>query len=462
MSSELSQGAIFAGRYQVVRRIAAGAMGAVYEVIHLETARRRALKVMLTHLVEDEELRERFKLEARAAARIESDFIVDVFDAGVDEATGIPFLVMELLRGEELGERLKRLGRFQPNEALTYLHQTALALDKTHRASIIHRDLKPGNLFLTEQDDGTSRVKVLDFGIAKLIAEGTATNANATASIGTPLYMAPEQFRNGKLGPATDIYALGMIAYTFLVGESYWAPEMRENNPIAFMMIASSCPQQPASGRAAQKGIALPPGFDAWFAQMTALAPEARFPTVISAVSAFAEMLGMPPLRSASMSSIREGHPATSTPELSAGLGGTGTVKAVTREFPSLRTRARAFLVPAVLGGVLVLAGILYVATGKYAAMGKPEVALPAAEVNEPVAAHTHSAGSPAARQDPGTGAPPASAATASPSAATPSAATTASAAISSDTRKLKVLGVGKGKVPAPKASANLGLRETL
>ena len=456
MSSELSQGTVFANRYQVVRRIAAGAMGAVYEVIHLETARRRALKVMLPHIVENEELRERFKLEARAAARIESDFIVDVFDAGVDEATGMPFLVMELLRGEELGKRLKRLKRFEPAETLTYLRQTALALDKTHRASIIHRDLKPGNLFLTEQDDGTSRVKVLDFGIAKLIAEG-ATDANATAAIGTPLYMAPEQFRNGKISAATDIYALGMIAYTFLVGEGYWAPEMRENNPIAFMMIAASCPQQPASERAAQKGVALPPGFDAWFAQMTARAPEARFSTVMSAVSAFAEMLGMPPIRSASRPSIREVHPAKSTPELSAGLGGTGTGKAVTRELPGRRTRARAFLVPAVLGGVLVLAGILYVATGKYAAMGKPDVPLPAAEMNEPVAAQTHSAGSQPAGQGAGIGAPPASAATASPS-----AATTASSVISLDTRKPQVLGVGKGRAPAPKASANLGLRENL
>jgi len=461
MSSDLSKGAVFAGRYQIVQRLAAGAMGAVYEVIHLETARRRALKVMHPHIVENEELRERFKLEARAAARIESDFIVDVFDAGVDEATGMPFLVMELLRGEELGVRLKRVRRFQLDEALTYLRQTALALDKTHRASIIHRDLKPGNLFLTEQDDGTSRVKVLDFGIAKLIAEG-ATNANATAAIGTPLYMAPEQFRNGKISPATDIYALGMMAYTFLVGEGYWASEMRESNPIAFMMIASNCPQQPASERAAQTGIALPPGFDAWFAQMTARAPDARFPTAMSAVSAFAEMLGRPPLPPASMPSIREVDLAKSTPELSVGLGGTGTGKAVTREVPSRRARARAFLVPAVLGGVLVLGGLLYVVKGKYGTMGNSDVAFPVAEVKEPVAAQTPSARSPAASQDVSAGAPPASAATASPSAAIPIEATTARSANSSDPRKPQASGVGKGKVPAPKASANLGLRETL
>src|SRR4051794_552900 len=108
--SALQNGSIFAGRYQVVGLIAAGAMGAVYEVVHLETQRRRALKVMLPHIVESAELRDRFKLEARIAAHIESKFIVDVFDAGIDDATEMPFLVMELLRGEELGKRLKRLG----------------------------------------------------------------------------------------------------------------------------------------------------------------------------------------------------------------------------------------------------------------------------------------------------------------------------------------------------------------
>ena len=117
MQSALQEGAIFAGRYRVVRPIAAGGMGAVYEVIHLDTGRRRALKVMLPHVLQSEELRERFKREARVAADVESEFIVDVFDAGVDEPTGMPFLVMELLRGEDLGARLRRSGRLAPGLA---------------------------------------------------------------------------------------------------------------------------------------------------------------------------------------------------------------------------------------------------------------------------------------------------------------------------------------------------------
>src|SRR3954469_6996468 len=116
MSSELREGTVFAGRYRVVRRIGTGGMGSVSEVVHLETERRRALKVMHPHILQSDELRERFKREAKVAAHIESEFIVDVFDAGIDEPTQMPFLVMELLRGEEVGRRLKRLGRMAPIE----------------------------------------------------------------------------------------------------------------------------------------------------------------------------------------------------------------------------------------------------------------------------------------------------------------------------------------------------------
>ena len=154
MSTGLAEGGIFAGRYRVVRRIAEGGMGAVYEVVHLETERRRALKVMHAHILQSDELRERFRREAKVAAHVESDFIVDVFDAGIDDATRMPFLVMELLRGEELSRRVRRLGSLPAAEVVSHLFQTALALDKTHRAAIVHRDLKPENLFLTEQDHG--------------------------------------------------------------------------------------------------------------------------------------------------------------------------------------------------------------------------------------------------------------------------------------------------------------------
>ena len=193
-----------------------GAMGAVYEVVHLETERRRALKVLLPTLTSDPALWERFRREAKVGARVESEFIVDVFDAGVDEETRLPFLVMELLRGEDLEKRLARLGRLPPAEVVTYLHQVALALDRTHAASIVHRDLKPENLFLTRRDDGSPRLKILDFGVAKIVADGTASS-NTTKSVGSPLYMAPELIAGDAIGPGVDRYSLAHIAFTMLV-----------------------------------------------------------------------------------------------------------------------------------------------------------------------------------------------------------------------------------------------------
>jgi len=290
----LAEGSVFAGRYRVVRSIAQGGMGAVYEVEHIETERRRALKVMLPHLVSSDELRQRFRQEARVAAKVESAYIVDVFDAGIDDTTTMPFLVMELLRGEEIGKRLKRLGRLPIDEAVSYLWQTALALDKTHRANIVHRDLKPENLFLAEQDDGPPRIKVLDFGVAKFVAE-QGTEANATRSLGTPLYMAPEQFRSGgKISPATDLFALGMMAFTLFVGGSYWQEEKKAHgNVYSFVAVLMFGPTESGLARAARRGVSLPPAFDAWFARATASAPQERFGSATEMIRALASACGV-------------------------------------------------------------------------------------------------------------------------------------------------------------------------
>ncbi|WP_438022719.1 serine/threonine-protein kinase [Sorangium sp. So ce233] len=315
MSLNVHERMLFAGRYRVVRGIATGAMGAVYEVIHVETERRRALKVMHPHLAENLEFHARFKLEARIAARVATEHIVEVFDAGIDPKTGMPFLVMELLRGEDLSKRLRRSGRLPPEETVAYLRQTAIALDKTHAAGIVHRDLKPANLFLAESDDDEEpRIKVLDFGIAKLVAE-TAGDSTTTGGVGTPLYMAPEQFVGESISGAVDIFALGMLAYTLLVGTAYWSSEKRELcSTFEFAAIAGYGPQEPACARAATEGVSLPPAFDAWFAKATACAPEARFATASAAVEALAEVfhITLVPMRSSRLSVLETPLPSVS------------------------------------------------------------------------------------------------------------------------------------------------------
>ncbi|WP_438044400.1 protein kinase domain-containing protein [Sorangium sp. So ce128] len=366
MSLSLDDGMLFAGRYRVVRGIASGAMGAVYEVLHIETERRRALKVMHSHLAGNPDFQARFKLEARVAARIESDHIVEVFDAGIDAETGKPFLVMELLRGTLLDERLRHAGRLPPEEAVAFLRQTAIALDKTHAAGVVHRDLKPANLFLAETDDGAPRIKVLDFGIAKLVVE-TATDSAATAILGTPLYMAPEQFSGESVSRAADIFALGMIAYTLLVGKAYWLNDRRKyDSALAFAALAVNGPQEPASARADAEGVKLPPGFDAWFAKVTARAPEARFAAASAAVEALAEVFDLPaaPVRSSRLLTAEtpSGHGPLSSRSLSLQSDVQLPTAAVVTALPPTKQRSRAAITVAVLvllgGGVGAFASL--------------------------------------------------------------------------------------------------------
>lgn len=216
----LAPGTVFHGVFEVVRCIKAGGMGAVYEVLQTSTRRHRALKVMLPSLVTDPEMRARFELEAKIAAGVESEHIVETMDAGIDQATGMPFIVMELLKGEELGALLKARKRLSPEDVVTYLYQAAIALDRTHAAGIIHRDLKPENVFLMRRAGSPAIAKLLDFGISKAIHENRDADLTMPGIVmGTPYYMAPEQARGDRgLDHRVDIWAAGVILYEALTG----------------------------------------------------------------------------------------------------------------------------------------------------------------------------------------------------------------------------------------------------
>jgi serine/threonine-protein kinase len=290
----LKPGAIFHDRYEVVRCLKAGGMGAVYEVVDQGTRRRRALKTMLSAFVTDPDMRARFRLEATVAADVESEHIVEIFDAGVDEATGLPFLVMELLKGETLAEALARRGRLAANDVILLLHQASLALDKTHAAGIVHRDLKPENLFLTRRDDGSLRLKLLDFGIAKVVAQ--SSHASTTRSFGTPLYMSPEQIRgDGDIGPRSDTYALGQLAFSLLTGKPYWEPEAQQATGVygLLLKVMQGAPET-GCARAERFGARLPERFNAWFRAATALEPSDRYDSASELVETLAAALDVP------------------------------------------------------------------------------------------------------------------------------------------------------------------------
>jgi formylglycine-generating enzyme required for sulfatase activity/tRNA A-37 threonylcarbamoyl transferase component Bud32 len=276
----LQAGAVFAKDFRVVRKLSEGGMGAVYVVEQISTGRERALKLMHPELTQDASLRAKFVQEARIGARVKSDHVVEVVAAGVDEETNTPYLAMELLEGEDLQSRLDR-GGITSEEAYAILEQVCHAVAAAHAAGIVHRDLKPENVFLRRARNagGSATVKVLDFGIAKVVEE--ARTSNNTGALGSPFWMAPEQTeRRATIKPATDVWAIGLIAFDLFVGKPFWRTANDAASSLtAFMreLVLEAIP--PASQRASELGASdrLPPEFDAWFAKCVVREPAERF-----------------------------------------------------------------------------------------------------------------------------------------------------------------------------------------
>ncbi len=296
--ADLEPGTTFAGQFRVVRKLAQGGMGAVYVAEQIATGRERALKLMHPGLVSSRELRDKFTLEARVGAKIASEHVVEVVSAGVDPTSGAPWLAMELLTGEDLATAIKRRGAagWSAPETAAILAQICHALGAAHKAGIVHRDLKPENVFLAEsrRAQESYTVKVLDFGIAKVLEAARGSN---TGAIGSPLWMAPEQTeRNADISPATDVWALALVAFTLLTGRSFWlSAEQNEMALSSFLRELVLDPIPKASERAAQLGItnSLPPGFDEWFARGLERDRSLRYANAIEAYAAFCEKLGI-------------------------------------------------------------------------------------------------------------------------------------------------------------------------
>ncbi len=273
-------GLVIGGELTIVRRLAEGGMGAVFVVSQRSTGKERALKLMHREIAGDPDFQRRFEQEAKVGARIQSEHVVEVLAAGVDGPTGLPYLVMELLEGEDLRHRLAR-GPLTASETRAVFEQLSHAMSAAHAAGVVHRDLKPENVFLQRAHRagaGPFTVKVLDFGIAKLVQE-SSTRATRGA-VGSPLWMAPEQTTPGPVTAAADVWALGLVAYEMLVGKSFWRTANQEGgNTVQLLREIVLEPLPSATARAAEYGLAhrLPPGFDDWFARCVAREPAARF-----------------------------------------------------------------------------------------------------------------------------------------------------------------------------------------
>ena len=262
------------GSWRVEGELGRGEMGAVYLAAHTGSGKRAAIKILLPESADPDRLA-RFFQEATAAAQIHHPGIVEVLDYGRDGEHA--YLVMELLEGESLGGRLRRMDRLPQVVALDVARQVACAVGAAHAQSIVHRDLKPDNLMLVPDPAMTYgfRVKVLDFGVAKLMGTDRPVITLEGAVLGTPFYMAPEQCRGAKvIGPRADVYALGVILYQMVRGDP---PFVR---PSVQAMLAAHVndpvPPLPRASRAVETLVL----------QMLLKDPAARIPSMEAVVEA--------------------------------------------------------------------------------------------------------------------------------------------------------------------------------
>ncbi|AUX47965.1 uncharacterized protein SOCE26_094910 [Sorangium cellulosum] len=256
-------------RYRLIRPVGQGAQASVWVAEHLALSTHVAVKLIDPELAKQEEARERFRREATAAAQLRSAHVVQIIDHGIEGEQ--PFIVMELLEGEDLFERLARRQRLTLQETSKIVIQVARALTRAHGAGIVHRDLKPENFFISANED-EEVVKILDFGIAKVEGQGKRAIQRTTVGtlMGTPHYMSPEQVKGlSEVDYRADLWALGVIVYQCVTGQLPF-----DSEGVGDLLIKISLGEIPVPSRVNPE---LPPSFDVWFARACDRDPERRF-----------------------------------------------------------------------------------------------------------------------------------------------------------------------------------------
>ena len=296
-SSPSLEGTLVAGKYRVLHMIGSGGMGTVWAGVHTMLGTRVAIKFIRPAFAALPDARQRFEIEARAAARLNSKNAVQVFDYGVNES-GLAYIVMEYLEGESLSEALIKRGPLPAREVALLIKDAANALTRAHAAGVVHRDLKPDNIFLAanvESERGALpyTVKLVDFGIAKMFDaprvaghETPAPMGGPTlegAVIGTPNFMAPEQLTlGGAPGPLTDLWSLGACAFAAMTARIPF-----EGDVLGDIVIKVCAAPMPVPSSLNPE---VPPGFDAWFERACSRDPRRRFQTATELSEALSQV----------------------------------------------------------------------------------------------------------------------------------------------------------------------------
>jgi serine/threonine-protein kinase len=350
--ARVEAGLLLSGKYRLERPIGQGGMGWVWQAQHVQWGAPVAVKLIDVRQLAsradapiptaDSPLLQRFFGEARAAAAIRSPHVVQILDDGVDPTLQLPFIVMELLEGETLEQRLSRETRLSADVTANILTQVARALTRVHEANMVHRDLKPSNVFLVA-NDGEVLAKVLDFGIAKGgTGMGTGTPITATGEqMGTPFYMCPEQIRGHRdIDSKADIWAFGVIAYECLTGVRPFVGET-----LGALSLSICVEPLPVPSRAAP----VPVGFDTWFLRCVSRDRTLTFGSAKEAADGLRSALGGPLTRTVGQSLERHRGAETHTLTHSAPALDT-TAAAITPARPRARAirKRRATLLAAV------------------------------------------------------------------------------------------------------------------
>jgi serine/threonine protein kinase len=280
---------LLAGKYRLVREIGRGGMGSVWQADRLDWGGSPVALKLIT-LPDTPLTRARVRREVHAATTLRSTHVVQVLDHGVDEATGVTFIAMELLEGESLGNRLRRLHVLSPSEVMRVVSHVGRALSRAHAAGVVHRDLKPDNVYFVDNHEEPI-IKVLDFGLAKAFDVSLDSRARTVpgSAVGTPRYMSPEQLRpgSGTVGPLSDLWSLAVMVFECLIGRPPFVA-----NTLPELTLQLWAEKRPVPS---ELGV-VPTGFDTWFAKATHPDVDARFQDVAELVAALSDICASSPM----------------------------------------------------------------------------------------------------------------------------------------------------------------------
>ena len=371
------EGDVLLGKYVVEKVLGMGGMGVVVAAHHRQLDERVALKFLLPEAAANPEVVARFLREARAAAKIKSEHVTRVFDVGTMES-GAPFLVMEYLEGRDLSALLGQHGPLEPGLAVDYVLQACEALAEAHAARIVHRDLKPHNLFLSHRADGSSCIKVLDFGISKSVTTVDGAMTRTSAMMGSPLYMSPEQMVSARDADVrSDIWALGVILHELTSGKT---PFEAETMPQLVVQVTQHAPRPLRADRPDA-----PAALEAAIARCLEKDPRRRYQNVAELAEALSPFASAERRGSVSRISRVLGagggerpaagvEPGASVGAQSVTQGSWGRTGALTRSFPTAR-------IATAMAALTLIGGAVGIGLWSRAGVGSPTEAQPTPNV---------------------------------------------------------------------------------